>query len=126
MDKAEALHAFWSGFGLKAYNELTVQRGEDRPPYPYITYEVMTDSIDNTLFLTGALWYRTTVWDEIRKKAEEIAEYIRTMRSPLSLSTGGYLWIKKGTPFTREEPDGADDSVIKLIINIQVEFLTDF
>ena len=40
MDKAQALHSFWSGFGLTAYDENTVPDGAQ---LPYITYEVEGD-----------------------------------------------------------------------------------
>ena len=70
MNKAQALHNFWSGFGITAYDETTVP---DNAPFPYITYAVETDSLDNVVLMNASLWYKSYSWAEIQTKAEEIA-----------------------------------------------------
>ena len=45
MTKAEALHSFYSSFGLTAYEENSVP---DDAEFPYITYNITTDSFVNT------------------------------------------------------------------------------
>lgn len=125
MDKAQALHAFWSGFGLRAYDENTVPLGDDAPPFPYITYTVTTDSFDNVLNLTGSIWYRTTTWEGISDKAEEIAQAITAMNPPSIKIDGGRLYITKGTPFAQRMADPSDDMIRRILINLQVEYLTE-
>lgn len=45
MTKAAALHSFFSGFGLTAYEENSVP---DDAVFPYITYSLTTDSFPIT------------------------------------------------------------------------------
>ena len=73
MNKEQAIHTFWSGFGIPAYDEQTVP---DDAVMPYITYRVVTDSIGNVCNLTGSIWYRSTSWKEVSDKAAEVAKFV--------------------------------------------------
>ena len=121
MDKAQALHHFWSSFGLPAYDVTTVP--DDAKP-PYITYNVATDSLDRVLPLSGTLWYRSTSWSEISAKAEEIADAIARQGFVIYPVDGGYLWIVKGTPFAQRLREENDDQLRRIYINITAEYLT--
>lgn len=121
MDKAQALHTFWSSFGLTAYDENAVP---DNAEFPYITYSVLTDSIDYVVGLSGSLWYRSTSWQEISQKAEEISEYITIGGKVLPLDIG-YLWLCRGTPFAQRMIDENDSLVKRIYFNLDGEFLTD-
>lgn len=123
MDKAQSIHSFWSGFGLSAYDENTVPTGKDAPDTPYITYSVATDSLGNAVQLSGSLWYRSTSWAEISKKADEISEYIGVGGKVLKLDSG-YVWIVRGQPFAQRMSDNSDETVRRIYINLQAEFLT--
>ena len=68
MTKAAAIYQFWSGFGLTAYEENTVP---DDATFPYITYQLVTDSFDREIPLTASLWYRSESWTGINAKTEE-------------------------------------------------------
>lgn len=119
MDKAQAVHSFWSGFGLTAYDENSVP---DEAVAPYITYSISTDSLDGRITSYGSLWYKSTSWAEISRKAEEIAEVIAKML-PIKIDNG-YVWIMKGTPFAQRMSDPSSDLIRRIYINIDVEFLT--
>lgn len=121
MDKAQAIHQFWSGFGLTAYDENTVDENAD---FPYITYSVSTGSIDDFILLTASLWYRSTSWEEITKKADEIAQAITNMSPPAIKIDGGRAYFTKGTPFSQRTSEESDDSVRRIYLNVYVEFLT--
>ena len=73
MDKSQAIHDFWSGFGLNAYDQNTVP---DDARMPYITYEVSTGALDNVLNSSGSLWYNSLSWEAMSQKAEEIARAV--------------------------------------------------
>ena len=121
MDKAQALHAFWSGFGLTAYDELTVP---DDAVLPYITYEVQTDSFENRLNLSASIWYRGTSWAMVEQKAAEIAAFIQKQNPCTIAIDGGRIYIIKGTPFAQRMLDPSDDSVRRIVLSIDIEFLT--
>lgn len=119
MDKAQAIHSFWSGFGLTAYDENTV---DEDAVTPYITYSVSTDNLDEPITLNGSLWYRSNSWEEISQKIEEISSAIYRMR-PIKIDDG-YLWITKGNPFAQRMSEPGDDMMRRIYINLIVEFLT--
>lgn len=119
MDKAQALHSFWSGFGLTAYDEQTVPDGA---VLPYITYETITDSLDHQLRLTGSLWYRSRSWKDITDKAQAIADYIGPGGVNLPYE-GGSLWITRGLSFAQRIADPNDDGIRRIYLSINAEFL---
>ena len=122
MDKSQAIDNFWNGFGIPAYDENTVP---DDASFPRITYNVETDSFDNPVGMNASLWYRSTAWKDISKKAEEIGEYITKMFPPTIQIDGGRLYITKGSPFAQRMPD-PDDSIRRIYLNIEAEYLTAF
>ena len=120
MNKWQAIHTFWSIFNLPAYDSSSVP---DNAQMPYITYEVVTDSLDTPTFMTASLWYHGTTWEHVSNKADEIAHAIVTMRKPIALDEG-YLWIVKGTPFAQRMSDPDDPLIRRVVLNIQAEYLT--
>lgn len=121
-DKEQAIQSFWSSFGLTAYDSSTIPTGDNAPEPPYITYDVITDSIGTPVLLTGSLWYRSNSWADITHKKDEIAADIGYGHKIISID-GGYLYITKGTPFAQRMAD-EDDSIRRIVINLMVEFLT--
>lgn len=120
MDKAQAIHEFWSSFDLPAYDESSVP---DDARMPYITYNVATDSLDSILPLHGSLWYRSTAWDEITQKSEEIAEMLGSKGYLIKKLDDGYVWMQKGKPFAQRMTD-EDEQVRRIYVNVTAEFLT--
>ena len=123
MDKAQALHAFWSSFGLPAYDNTVVL--DEGATMPYITYDVSTDSLENSLSLNASLWYRSTSWEAISKKAESIAFYIKHMNPPSISIDGGRMYVTKGTPFAQRMSD-ENPMIRRIVLSINVEFLTEY
>lgn len=121
MDKYQALYAFWSSFGLPAYNRYSVP---DDAPYPRITYEVATGSIGDVVNLTASLWYRDTGWEAASRKAQEIADFIEHMYPPTLPLDTGRLNLARGNPFDRQMDDPDDDMIRRVVLNVQAEFLT--
>lgn len=124
MDKAQALHAFWSSFGLPAYDENTVP---DDAKLPYITYEVATASFDDgDVALTANLWYFGEAifgksWADISRKADEIARNIGFGGKTIKTDTG-YVWIKRRTPFAQRMSEN-DDNIRRIFLGISAEFI---
>ena len=121
MDKAQALQTFWSSFDLPAYDVNSVP---STAQMPYITYEASTDSFDNQVSLNASLWYRSSSWEEITKKSEEIARSIVKMNPPTIEIDGGRMYITKETPFSQRMGD-EDRSIRRIVMMIDVEFMTE-
>lgn len=122
MTKAAAIYQFWSGFGLPAYEENSVYGFEEAPDFPYITYELNTDAFsENAVSLSGSLWYRSTSWIQCNAKAEEISKTIGQSGILLKCD-GGYIWIRRSSPFAQSMGDDSDDIIKRKYINISAEF----
>ena len=129
MDKAQALHLFWSSFRVPAIAEssaydtaLIESLGID---FPYITYEVAEANFgDANHMLAGNLWYRGKSWKDVETKAKEICEFIGYGGRAFKID-GGFLRIMlpHNTIIYRREDD-PDDSIRRISINIAVDFLT--
>lgn len=121
MNKEQAIHTFWSGFGIPAYDEQTVP---DNAKMPYITYRVVTDSIGNVCNLIGSIWYRSTSWKEVSDKAAEVAQAVGQYGFTKLKLDDGYVWFTKGAPFAQRMSDPASDMIRRIYLNVQAEFLT--
>lgn len=119
MNKLQALHAFWSGFGLKAYDENSVP---DDAQLPYLTYEASSDNFNDPIAQTANLWYRSSGWGEITEKEQQISDFI-TRGGRMINYDGGAIWLQKGSPWAQRLDDPSDDMIRRLILNISIEYL---
>lgn len=119
MNKIQALHSFWSGFGLKAYDETSVP---DDAQLPYITYEVSSDEFGSALAQTASLWYRGSSWADITAKEAQIADEIGRGGKLVPYEDGAF-WINKAHPFSQRMEEPSDEMIRRIVINVTVEFL---
>ena len=120
MTKAAAIYQFWSSFGLTAYEENTVPTDA---AFPYITYQLVTDSFDREVQVTASLWYRSESWNAINAKTDEISQKISRGGKIISCD-GGAIWLKRGQPFAQNMGDESDDLIKRKYLNITAEFMT--
>ena len=120
MTKAAAIYQFWNSFGLTAYEENSVP---DDAAFPYITYQLVTDSFGYEIPLTASLWYRSESWKTINAKTEEISQKI-SRGGKIIPCDGGAIWLKRGQPFAQSMGDESDDLIKRKYLNITAEFMT--
>ena len=120
MTKAAAIYQFWNIFGLTAYEENTVP---DDAAFPYLTYQLVTDSFDHEVSVAASLWYRSESWTAINAKTEEISHTISRGGKIISCD-GGAIWLKRGQPFAQSMGDESDDLIKRIYINVIAEYLT--
>ena len=120
MTKAAAIYQFWSSFGLTAYEENTVPTDA---AFPYITYQLVTDSFDREVAATASLWYRGESWTDINAKTEEISRKISRGGKIIACNDGA-IWLKRGQTFAQNMGDESDDLIKRKYLNITAEFLT--
>ena len=120
MTKAAAIYQFWSSFGLTAYEENTVPNDA---AFPYITYQLVTDSFDREVQVTASLWYRSESWAAINAKTEEISQKI-SRGGKIIPCDGGAIWLKRGQPFSQNMGDESDNLIKRKYLNITAEFMT--
>ena len=122
MNKFEAIQAFWSSFGLKAYDASTVPTGDLKPEYPYITYDVTVGSLGEYTAMSASIWYYGSGWSAAVTKMTEIETAIGRGGVMLPCD-GGAVWIKRGSPFAQRTPD-PNDMIRRILLNIEAEFVT--
>ena len=119
MTKAAAIYKFWNSF-LTAYEENSVP--EDAT-FPYITYQLVEDSIGNDVQTACSIWYRTDSWVAINNMSQMIGKRIGLGGTFIDCD-GGKIWIKRGTPFAQNMGDESDSLIKRKYLNITAEFLT--
>lgn len=125
MTKAAAVYQFWASFGLDTYEENSVYQMDEKPTFPYLTYELNTDSFDGeSVALSASLWYRSTSWTQANAKAEEISAAIGRIGKIIECD-GGYIWIKRRSPFSQSMGDDSDDMIKRKLLSVSVEFWTE-
>ena len=120
MDKSQALDYFWNQFNIPAFDEASVP---DDTPFPYITYSVITDSLNNVVNLNASIWDKSTSWKRISVKADEIAQSLGENGYNIIKLDEGYVWLVKGVPFAQRMADPEKD-IKRIFLNVQAEFLT--
>ena len=130
MTKEAVINEFWNSFGLKAFEENTLldvdENGQEiKPEFPYITYQLVTDSFDREVAATANVWYRTTGWKAINAKTEEISAHIGRGGKIIKCD-GGNVWIKQGQPFAQNMSDESDGLIRRKYINVVLNFNTEF
>ena len=125
MDKWQAQYSFWSQFEWPAIQELSEIDGKDIG-YTYITYEAISGDLDGSHMANASLWDRSTSWEDICNKADEIHDFIGRGGVIIPVE-GGSMWVKlpDGTPFAQPMTTGYDDMQMKRIrLIVEIEFLT--
>lgn len=124
MDKWQALQSFWESFDIPAYDENSVYSGQESPTLPYITYEAATGTIGSEILQTASVWYKSNSWAGISQKAEEIGIGIGYGGKVVPYD-GGVMWIKRGQPFAQRMSEPDDDSIRRIVINVEIEYISE-
>lgn len=122
MDKFQALQSFWSSFGIPAYDENTVPSGDDRPSYPYITYDAVVGNLGDFAAMSASLWDYGTSWSAITTKLEDVTSKIGRGGYLIKFDDGA-IWIKRGSPFAQRMADD-NDMVRRILINVSAEYIS--
>ena len=121
MTKGEALQAFFSRFGMAAYAASAVP---DDVVFPYLTYDLIVDTWEGgEVGLTVNLWFYTESEAVPNAKVQEISEAIGSGGITLPCD-GGYIWIKRGSPWCQSLRDTTDPTIKRRYLNVSVEYLT--
>lgn len=122
MTKDKALQAWFSRFGLPAYTEASVPRDA---AFPWLTYQYAAGAFDEgEVGLTVSLWYYTTSEAAPNAKAQELSQAIGPGGAVIPCD-GGYIWLKRGSPWCQSLRDEADKNIKRRYINVTAEYLTE-
>lgn len=119
MDKFQAQQSYWSSFGYKAYNELTVP--EDAK-LPYLTYQLVDGSLDGALTASGSLFMRGTSWSPICKAVDDMEKLV-DRQIPIK---GGAMKVRKPIAnFAQPLNDPSDTMIRRMVLSVEIEFITE-
>jgi hypothetical protein len=134
LDKWQAQQAFWEGFGLPAYDERTVPeevwnevlQKMVKVEMPYITYEAVGGDLGAQTTISASLWYRSNSWAEISQKADQIAQQIALAEKPAIKIDNGFMKVRlpDGMPFAQRMDEPSDKQVRRIVLTVEIEFLT--
>ena len=129
MTPAAALYQFFASAvpGWDAYPETAVPSkaaGDAQDAaFPYLTYSNATSAFDEgEVGLSVNLWARTDSEKTMNDAASALSAAIGRGGATLACD-GGYIWLKRGTPFAQAMAD-EDTAIKRRYINITAEYLT--
>lgn len=113
---AKALTAFWSSFGMPAYQQDQVPDGA---PFPYVTFEVVQGEPLSQNVLTARAWYRAERGQSVNVQVAQFLDEVKKAIPPqgVTLGTGnGFFSIyPNGAGFLSWEVDPASDEAQKIV-----------
>ncbi len=122
MTKDKALHAWFNSFGIPFYPATSVPKDT---VFPWGTYELITGALDSgEVGITVNLWFYTESEAIPNAKADELSAAIGWKGKTLPCD-GGYIWIKRGSPWCQSLRDENDPNIKRRYINVTVEYLTE-
>ncbi|HCJ37817.1 MAG TPA: hypothetical protein DHV37_05765 [Erysipelotrichaceae bacterium] len=119
MNREQALNSFWNSFGVKAYDENTVP---DDAPIKKLTYETIVNEFGVSTAISVSIYDRSTSWKSVTDILELIDNRLKDGGATVQCDRG-IIWLKKGTPFAQRFNDDTDDTVRRIILNIEIEYL---
>lgn len=119
--KEQAFDLFFNQFGL-FYEENSVPGGQDKPDFPYGTYEVQTGSFGDEFPISAKWWDRSSSWTPLNAKVHEIEATVAAGRGAIRCVGGGLRFRFGGAHNGVREDDPALKSKV---LDFTVEFITD-
>lgn len=126
MTKNKALYAWLNEF-MPFYRASSVPSEPEKPEgvlFPYGTYEYIEDAWGGgEVSMTVNLWFHTTSEAVPDEKAQELSQRIGYGGVTIPCE-GGYIWLKRGSPFCQSLQYEPDNNIKRRYINLTAEYLT--
>ena len=118
-NKYQALHNFYSGFGVPAYEENSVP---ENAKLPYITYEVITSELAaQNVALSCQIWDKSNSLKNLNTLTESLSAALRN--GAKLQCDDGYIMLYRGEPFAQTRPSG-ERTIKAKYINITADYIT--
>lgn len=121
MDKWQAQYNLWSSFGIPAYDASSVPDGDDRPDFPYITYQGMDGMFDSDASVYVSIWTRSSSWIQANELSNTVYQRLKNGGTVIPYD-GGIIWVTAGEPFSQNIGDPNDDLVRRKLLNVTLHF----
>lgn len=121
MDKWQAQYKLWSSFGLPAYDASSVPDGDDKPDFPYITYNGVDGTFDSNVPTSVSIWTRDYSWSRANAISDTIYWAIKDGGITVRYNDG-IIWATAETPFSQNMGDPDDDLIRRKVLNVLLHF----
>ena len=125
MDKWQAQHKLWSSFGYPAYDASSVPDGDDednRPSFPYITYQGIDGVFDSDTPSSISIWTRSYSWIQANTISNPVLQALKNGGITVKYDEG-IIWVTLGDPASQNMGDPNDDLIRRKVISILIHFL---
>lgn len=120
MDRWQAQYAYWSQFGIPAYEENDVPDRKD-VTFPYITYQAVSNSFNESTVVNASAWTRSTSWREAMKIAETVQNELGYGGTVIKFDDG-LMWFQAANNFAQTMGDPNDSAIRRVVLTINVQF----
>ena len=122
MDKWQAQYNLWSSFGYPAYDASSVPDGNNKPSFPYITYQGVDGTFDSDIPVTVSIWTRDYSWSQANAISNTIYQALKNGGETVRYSDG-LIWATPGSPFSQNMGDPDDDLIRRKVLNVLLHFV---
>lgn len=119
MDKWQAQYAFWSGFGIPAYEENSVPTGDNRPSFPYLTYQAVDAPFNEDSPVAASIWTQGYSWAQADQKANDIMTALKN-GGRIQPYDDGIIWVTADTVQSMGDPD--NDTIKRKVVTVTIHF----
>lgn len=125
MTKNAAIYDFFSSFGLSAFPATSVPTsGDEMPEFPYLTYNVSTDTELGRTMAVASVMYRSESCTGVNAKVDEISRVVGSGYR-LECDEGGMI-IRKGSPWAQPMGDDSDNMIKRKNLTFEFLFVTTY
>ena len=120
MDKYQAQATFWNSFNCPAY-EVNSVPDQDDLTFPYITYEMYSNTFNGDVTASASVWSRSTSWLTADTITNAIETALKDGGQVLHYE-GGIIWVTAGNPFAQNMGDPTDDRIKRKRLSVVLHF----
>ena len=120
MNKWQAQYAFWSSFGIPAYEENAVPDRKDLT-YPYLTYQAVGAPFDSDTFVNVSVWTRSTSLATVTEITDNILKRFENGKAEVRYNGGGFF-ITPESNFAQVMGDESDTLIKRIILSVVIHW----
>lgn len=120
MNRWEAQYAFWSSFGIPAYEENAVPDQKELT-YPYLTYQGVSAPFDSNTFVNVSVWTRSKSLATVTEITDNILKRFEDGKAEVRYNGGGFF-ITPESNFAQVMGDESDTLIKRMILSVVIHW----
>ena len=123
MDRWQAQYAYWSQFGIPAYEENAVPDAHEIS-FPYLTYQAVSNSFNGNQVINASVWTRSTSWAQGMGISDTIQRELGDGGTVIHYEDGlmrGSMWFQAANNFAQTMGDPNDSEIKRVVLTFNVQ-----